>query len=51
MARTPPKPGVSQHLAVINRDDASYEFLNGLIKDINTASAQKIQTYSYGIAS
>ncbi len=50
MARTPPKPGISQHLAVINRDDASYEFLNGLIKDINTASAQKIQTFTYGFA-
>jgi UDP-N-acetylmuramoyl-L-alanyl-D-glutamate--2,6-diaminopimelate ligase len=49
LAQAPPKPGGPQRLAAINRDDSSYEFLQDLIRDINTGASPQIQTITYGI--
>jgi UDP-N-acetylmuramoyl-L-alanyl-D-glutamate--2,6-diaminopimelate ligase len=53
LSQTPPKPHGNPRLAVLNRDDSSYEYLRSLIQTLNTPTNSNLQspisTLSYGM--
>jgi UDP-N-acetylmuramoyl-L-alanyl-D-glutamate--2,6-diaminopimelate ligase len=49
LAQTPEKKGGNPPLAVINRDDSSYEYLAGLVSDINTSASSQLRMTTFGI--
>ena len=53
LAETPSKPQGNLRLAVLNRDDASYDYLSSLIQSLNTTHISQLQApipvISYGL--
>jgi UDP-N-acetylmuramoyl-L-alanyl-D-glutamate--2,6-diaminopimelate ligase len=51
LAETIHKPQGNLRLAVLNRDDDSFGYLENLIQSVNQSHTEQISTFSYGIAS
>ena len=49
LAQTAAKTGGASRLAVVNRDDSSYEYLTGLINEINISAKPRLRMTTFGI--